>query len=75
MKANLIYVLLFAILVAVFSVQNMVQVTVTLLFWKVEISLVIVILVAVTFGALMVLLDDIATRAGIIKSEESSTIG
>ena len=67
MKASLIFILLFAIMVAVFSVQNIAQVTVTLLLWKVEVSLVIVILVAVTLGAVMVFLIDLGKRIGVIK--------
>jgi len=70
MKLSLILILLFAIIIAVFAVQNIAQVTVTLLFWKVEVSLVIVILVALTFGAIMVFLIDLGARIGISKERK-----
>lgn len=47
--------LLFALLVAVFAVQNATAVTVTILAWSFQTSLVIIILGAATFGALIIL--------------------
>jgi uncharacterized integral membrane protein len=51
MQVFLISALLFSIFVAVFAVQNAVQVTVNLLFWNFQISLVLVILSAAILGA------------------------
>lgn len=52
----LVGALLFALLVALFAVQNTILVKVVFLVWKFEISLVLVILGAASFGALCVFL-------------------
>lgn len=49
----LISALVFSLLIAVFAVQNAVQVTVTILFWNFPISLVLVILGSAALGALI----------------------
>lgn len=51
MQIFLISALFFSVLVAVFAVQNAVQVTVNLLFWNYQTSLVLVILCAAVLGA------------------------
>lgn len=51
---SLLLAFLFALLVAVFAVQNLLPVTVTFLWWSVQTSLVIVILGMATFGALVI---------------------
>jgi lipopolysaccharide assembly protein A len=47
--------LVFSLLVAIFAIQNAVQVTVTFLFWNFQTSLVLVILSAAVIGALALL--------------------
>lgn len=51
MQVLLISALVFSLLVAIFAVQNAVQVTVSLLFWNFQTSLVLVILSAAVVGA------------------------
>ena len=51
----LFFAFLFALLVAIFAVQNAVFVTVSFLFWSFQTSLVLVVLGAATFGAMAVL--------------------
>lgn len=51
MQVFLISALLFSVFVAIFAVQNAVQVTVNLLFWNFQTSLVLVILSAAVLGA------------------------
>lgn len=53
MQIFLISALVFSLLVAVFAVQNAVQVTVNFLFWNFQTSLVLVILSASVIGALI----------------------
>ena len=52
---NLLFAFVFALLVAVFAVQNSLPVTVTFLVWSFQTSLVIIILGAATFGAMTIL--------------------
>lgn len=52
---NLLFAFIFALLVAVFAVQNSLPVTVTFLMWSFQTSLVIIILGAATFGAMTIL--------------------
>jgi lipopolysaccharide assembly protein A len=52
---NLLFAFVFALLVAVFAVQNALPVTVSFLMWSFQTSLVIIILGAATFGALTIL--------------------
>lgn len=56
MQVYLVGALLFALLVAIFAVQNTIAVPVTFLLWKFNLSLVLVILGAASFGALCVFL-------------------
>ncbi|MDF2571581.1 MAG: Lipopolysaccharide assembly protein domain protein, partial [Sporomusa sp.] len=52
---NLLFAFIFALLVAVFAVQNSLPVTVTFLTWGFQTSLVIIILGSATFGAMTIL--------------------
>lgn len=52
---NLLLAFIFALLVAVFAVQNSLPVTVTFLMWSFQTSLVIIILGSATFGAMTIL--------------------
>ncbi|HWR45358.1 LapA family protein [Sporomusa sp.] len=52
---NLLFAFIFALLVAVFAVQNSLPVTVTFLTWSFQTSLVIIILGSATFGAMTIL--------------------
>ena len=52
---NLLFAFVFALLVAVFAVQNSLPVTVSFLMWSFQTSLVIIILGAATFGAMTIL--------------------
>ncbi|MGI6225133.1 MAG: LapA family protein [Peptococcales bacterium] len=64
MQFYLVGALLFALLVALFAVQNTIIVKVVFLFWQFEISLVLVILGAASFGALCVLLVGMFRNIG-----------
>ncbi|WP_425061198.1 hypothetical protein SCACP_19810 [Sporomusa carbonis] len=52
---NLLFAFVFALLVAVLAVQNSLPVTVTFFVWSFQISLVVIILGAATFGAMTIL--------------------
>ena len=52
---NLLFAFVFALLVAVFAVQNSLPVTVSFLMWSFQTSLVIIFLGAATFGAMTIL--------------------
>ena len=52
---NLLFAFVFALLVAIFAVQNALPVTVSFLLWSFQTSLVIIILGAATFGAMTIL--------------------
>ncbi len=52
---NLLFAFVFALLVAVFAVQNSLPVTVSFLIWSFQTSLVIIILGSATFGAMTIL--------------------
>ncbi|MCX7780579.1 MAG: LapA family protein [Negativicutes bacterium] len=54
--AYLFFAFVFALVVAIFAIQNSVPVTVTFFIWNIQTSLVIVILGAATFGAMVILL-------------------
>jgi len=56
MQLYLVGALIFALLVAVFAVQNTLMVTISFLMWEFNISLVLVILGAASLGALCVFL-------------------
>ncbi|QDR80850.1 LapA family protein [Sporomusa termitida] len=55
MMWNLLFAFIFALLVAVFAVQNSLAVTVSFLVWSFQTSLVIIILGSAAFGALTIL--------------------
>ncbi|HWR09414.1 LapA family protein [Sporomusa sp.] len=55
MMLNLLFAFIFALLVAVFAVQNSLAVTVSFLAWSFQTSLVIIILGSATFGAMTIL--------------------
>lgn len=52
---NLLFAFVFALLVAIFAVQNALPVTVSFFMWSFQTSLVIIILGAATFGAMTIL--------------------
>jgi len=54
MQVFLFSALVFSLLVAIFAIQNAVQVTVNFLFWNFQTSLVLVILSSVVIGALII---------------------
>lgn len=52
--AYLFFAFIFALLVAVFAIQNALPVTISFFVWNVQTSLVIIILGAATFGAMVI---------------------
>ncbi len=56
MNKKIILLLLFALFIAVFSIQNANPVLIRLLFWDLEISLVLIVLGAIVFGAILMAL-------------------
>jgi uncharacterized integral membrane protein len=64
MQLYLVLALLFALLVAVFAVQNTMTVQIAFLFWQFKVSLVLVILGAASFGALCVFLVGMFKNLG-----------
>jgi len=54
MQVSLIFALIFAIIVALFAIQNTTIVTIKFLVWQMDLSLVLVILGSVACGALLV---------------------
>lgn len=65
MQLYLVGALLFALLVAVFAVQNTIAVQVVFLFWQFEVSLVLVILGSACFGALCLFLVSMFKNFGV----------
>lgn len=53
--AYLFFAFIFALLVAVFAIQNALPVTISFFSWTVQTSLVIIIMGAATFGAMVIL--------------------
>ncbi|MCL2121042.1 MAG: LapA family protein [Clostridiales bacterium] len=70
MQLNLILLMIFAIVVAIFAIQNTLPVIIRFLFWNVNTSLVIVILVSVAAGALMMFLVDLTKRLSLNKERK-----
>jgi len=64
MQLYLVGALLFALLVALFAVQNTMMVKIAFLLWQFEVSLVLVILGAASFGALCVFLVGMFKNIG-----------
>ncbi len=54
MQGTIIFGLIFAILIAIFAIQNASIVALNLLMWKFEISLAVVVLGSIIFGALVI---------------------
>ncbi|MCL2165945.1 MAG: LapA family protein [Clostridiales bacterium] len=70
MQFNLILLMIFAIVVAIFAIQNTLPVIIRFLLWNVNTSLVIVILVSVAAGALMMFLVDFTKRLSLNKERK-----
>ena len=70
MQLYLVLALLFALLVAVFAVQNTMTVPIAFLFWKLNVSLVLVILGAASFGALCVFLVGMFKNLGVWRKQK-----
>lgn len=62
MQRRLIISLVFAILVAIFALQNSAEVVIRLFFWSVDTSLALVVILTFSAGALMGLLFSIPAR-------------
>ncbi|MCL1804394.1 MAG: LapA family protein [Clostridiales bacterium] len=62
MQVQLILILIFAIIVAAFSVQNTMAVVIRFLFWEANLSLVLVILGSIALGAVFIYLVDLAKQ-------------
>src|SRR5690554_3215582 len=56
MNKKIILLLLFALFIAIFSIQNASPVLIRLLFWDFEIYLVLIVLGAIVFGAILMAL-------------------
>jgi lipopolysaccharide assembly protein A len=53
MQRNILIVLFFALIVAIFSIQNASTVSISIFTWKYDVSLVIIVLGAIAFGAIV----------------------
>lgn len=70
MQKKLIFLLVFMVLVAVFALQNSVEVTLKLWFWSVKTSMVLILILTFAAGAIAGILFSLPTRSG-RKSTES----
>ena len=62
MQVQLILILIFAIIVAAFAIQNTMAVVIRFLFWEANLSLVLVILGSIALGALFIYLVDLVRQ-------------
>ncbi|MDI3547682.1 MAG: hypothetical protein PWR10_1334 [Halanaerobiales bacterium] len=53
MQRNILIILFFALIVAIFAIQNANTVSISIFTWKYEVSLVIIVLGAIVFGAII----------------------
>lgn len=58
MQLNIILMLIFAVIIALFAIMNAAVVTVSFLVTEVEVSLALVIIISALFGAIVVILFD-----------------
>jgi len=70
LQGYLILLLIFAIVVAVFAVQNTAAVAISFLFWEANTSLVLVILVSVAVGAVMLYLVNFTRQLSMNKEHK-----
>lgn len=70
MQIQLILILLFAIFVAAFAIQNTMTVVIKFLFWEANLSLVLVILGAVAAGVLISFLISTLKQLGIVRERK-----
>ena len=70
MQLYLILLIIFAIFIAIFAMQNTMAVVVRLLFWNVNTSLVLLVLVSLAIGAIMMFLVDLANRISMGKERK-----
>lgn len=71
MQFYLIFSLIFALLVALFAIQNTMLVVVKFLFWQVELSLVLVILGSAAAGALLVLFFNLFKQYSVHREKKA----
>lgn len=76
MQVFLFSALVFSLVVAIFAIQNAVQVTVNFLFWNFQTSLVVVILSAALIGALAIFSVGMFRQFGLTRKikEESNKV-
>ncbi len=73
MQGYLVLTLIFAIIVALFAIQNTTVVVIKFLVWEANISLVLVILGAVAAGAIMLFLINLVKQIGINRERKELT--
>ena len=69
MQKKLIFLIVFMVLVAVFALQNSVEVTLKLWFWSVKTSMVLILILTFAAGAIAGILFSLPSRAGKEKKE------
>ena len=74
MNKKIILLLLFALFIAVFSIQNANPVLIRLLFWDLEISLVLIVLGAIVFGAILMALVTSLSSFRLEKKEKEELL-
>ncbi len=62
MQKTLLVILLFAILIVIFALQNSAEVVINLWFWSINISLALIVILAFALGALVGILFSIPQR-------------
>ncbi len=73
--ANVVIVLIIVALVAIVSIQNATPVTLTFLFWKVETSLFVVIILSILAGLLIAVVAVLSGRLKrLVKNRKSTTL-
>lgn len=71
MQKKLIFLLVFMVLVAVFALQNSMEVTLKLWFWSVKTSMVLILILTFAAGALAGILFSLPARSRRKKTETS----
>jgi uncharacterized integral membrane protein len=73
MQKKLIYLLVFTVLVAVFALQNSMEVTLKLWFWSVKTSMVLILILTFAAGAIAGILFSLPGRSGKRKKEPADS--
>ena len=74
MKRTLLIILVIAVLVAIFALQNSAEVIIKLWFWSIETSLALVVILTFAIGALMGILFSIPRRRGKMDRDDAEKV-